>query len=105
MWAGQVGLRLERLLANGSGGEPEDVLRRLETELVAEVALRRREVEWIRETGQTLVDSEGIEATPRRASLKARLMAVDEAWDTVQQTTSARANKLRQIMQVSSIVC
>ncbi|XP_046685133.1 nesprin-2-like isoform X1 [Homalodisca vitripennis] len=101
-WTTGVGRRLESLAV--SCGEPEEVLRRLETELEAEVVLRRREVEWLRGAGAELVEAEGLEATPRRAEVKARVSAVEDAWDKVQQMTSARANKLRQIIEGMSVL-
>lgn len=93
---------MERRLSGltSSTSEPVDVLRRLETELEAEVGLRRREAEWLRGAGTELLGAEGLEATPRRAHLSTRLAAVTEAWERVQQLTSARATKLRQIIEV-----
>jgi len=98
VWASGVDRRLEGL-SNGGCGEPADQLRRLETELEAEVGLRRREAEWLRDCGAELVSAEGLEATPRRAHLNNRLSTVNSAWERVQQLTSARANKLRQIIE------
>lgn len=85
---------------SSSASEPADVLRRLETELEAEVGLRRRETEWLRGAGAELVEAEGLEATPRRTQLSTSLAVVNERWERVQQLTSARTNKLRQIIEV-----
>lgn len=97
-WAGQVERRLNGF--SSSASEPADVLRRLETELEAEVGLRRRETEWLRGAGAELVEAEGLEATPRRTQLSTSLAVVNERWERVQQLTSARTNKLRQIIEV-----
>lgn len=64
------------------------------------MGLRRREAEWLRGAGAELVEAEGLEATPRRTQLSTSLAVVNDAWERVQQLTSARANKLRQIIEV-----
>lgn len=93
----QIESRLEGLSVGIS--EPDQVLRQLETELQAEVVIKRREVDWLVETGKKLADAEGDE----KAVFEEKVHAVQEAWDKLQQLTNARASKLRHIIKVSSV--
>ena len=52
-WCDKIERRMENLSVSVS--EPDEVLRRLETELEAEVVLRRREVDWLEESANELI--------------------------------------------------
>lgn len=101
-WGMGVERRVSALAA--SSMEPAETLRRLETELEVEVALRRTEVAWLTDTAEELVQGEGLEATPRRTDIRTRLTEVTSLWERLQNITSARANKLRQIIEVRAPV-
>lgn len=102
MWANQIEKRLENLSVCLS--QPDEVLRRLETELEAEVVLRRREVDWLQSTGGDLVTAEGKGSTPRKTEVENKVHAVVERWQKLQQATNARTNKLKNIIQVGNYI-
>nr|CAD7432086.1 unnamed protein product [Timema monikensis] len=94
VWAGDVESRLD----SSSSGDPEEVLRRLETELQAEVSLKRREVDWLLTTGQEL-----IEVCPEeKGGIADKIQQVQEAWRRLQGLGEVRANRLHHILQTKS---
>uniref|UniRef100_A0A1B6E5A8 KASH domain-containing protein n=2 Tax=Clastoptera arizonana TaxID=38151 RepID=A0A1B6E5A8_9HEMI len=96
-WADQIDKRLENLSVCSS--TPDEVLRRLETELEAEVVLRRREVDWLQSTGNNLLSAEGKDSTPRKTEIEHKVHEVVERWQKLQHATNARTNKLKHIIQ------
>ncbi|XP_039283704.1 nesprin-2-like isoform X1 [Nilaparvata lugens] len=96
-----------RPVAGAGSGGADQVLRRLETELQAEVVLKRREVEWLTEAGSQLAAAESDDSRTdvagklddSRPNVAGKLAAVTDAWERLQQLTNARANKLRHIIQ------
>nr|CAD7412488.1 unnamed protein product [Timema poppensis] len=94
VWAGDVESRLD----GSSSGDPEEVLRRLETELQSEVSLKRREVDWLHTTGQEL-----IEVCPEeKGGIADKIQQVQEAWRRLQGLGEVRANRLHHILQTKS---
>nr|CAD7603271.1 unnamed protein product [Timema genevievae] len=94
VWAGDVESRLD----GSSSGDPEEVLRRLETELQAEVSLKRREVDWLHTAGQEL-----IEVCPEgTGDIADKIQQVQEAWRRLQGLGEVRANRLHHILQTKS---
>ncbi|XP_063222937.1 muscle-specific protein 300 kDa-like [Bacillus rossius redtenbacheri] len=96
-WAGDVEARLEA----GSGGDPEELLRRLETELRTELGLKRREVDWLLQVGADLVDA-CPQGSPQRQDAQAKLLQVESAWARVQSLGEVRASRLQQVLQTKS---
>lgn len=93
-WVKQIESRLEGLSVGIC--EPDQVLRQLETELQAEVVLKKVEVGWLVETGNKLAAAEG----DKKTDIETKVKDVQEAWDKLQEITNARANKLRHIIKV-----
>ncbi|XP_076751946.1 muscle-specific protein 300 kDa-like isoform X2 [Xylocopa sonorina] len=79
--------------------EPEETLKRLECELQAEIALKQRELLWVQNTGQDLIDVAEEEESER---LQRSLDEVNEKWDRLLATGKARASKLVDLMRTMS---
>ncbi|XP_049790158.1 muscle-specific protein 300 kDa-like [Schistocerca nitens] len=94
-WASEVEARLER----SSTADAEEVLRRLETELQAEVALKRREAEWLTRTGRELLAEMDTNADPE---LKERVERVETRWRELQDLGRSRAARLAELLQTMS---
>lgn len=79
--------------------EPEETLRRLEGELHAEMALKQRELNWIKTIGNDLIE---FVDTDDRKLIESSLYEINERWIKLMNTGKARANKLIDIMQTMS---
>ncbi|PSN34718.1 hypothetical protein C0J52_20229 [Blattella germanica] len=102
-WAKDVESRVEQ--GSSISGDPEEVLRRLETELQSEVALKSREVDWLLVTGAELVQAsagDGQTEAEQRREIEAKVEQVRETWDRLQNLSKTKANKLHDILQTMS---
>lgn len=104
VWASDVETRVDK----GSAAEdPEEVLRRLETELQAEVALKNREVDWLLHTGSELAQAyagDGEIEDEQRKEIEYKVQQVQDAWNRLQSLSKSRANKLHDILQVHKLI-
>ncbi|XP_067009872.2 muscle-specific protein 300 kDa isoform X2 [Anabrus simplex] len=96
VWVSDVESRLDRAIE----GDPQEVLRRLETELSAEVSLKSREADWLLEAGKELAAACDTEVEQeRRAELERQTAEVRQHWERLKGLSIARANKLQDILQ------
>lgn len=79
--------------------EPEEALRRLETELQAEMALKQRELEWLQTTGQRLID---VAEYDEIDDIQSSINEMNERWSRLMSAGKARANKLVDLMNTMS---
>jgi nesprin-1 len=82
-------------------------LRRLETELQAEVALKSREVDWLLCTGSELIQAcagDGETEVEQRKELENKVQQVHDTWDRLQNLSKSRANKLHDILEVNILL-
>lgn len=104
VWASDVESRVDK----GSAAEdPEEVLRRLETELQAEVALKSREVDWLLHSGSELAQAyagDGETEDEERKEIEYKVQQVHDAWNRLQNLSKSRANKLHDILQVHKLI-
>jgi len=104
VWASDVESRVDK----GSAAEdPEEVLRRLETELQAEVALKSREVDWLLHSGSELAQAyagDGETEDEQRKEIEYKVQQVHDAWNRLQNLSKSRANKLHDILQVHKLI-
>jgi nesprin-1 len=104
VWASDVESRVDK----GSAAEdPEEVLRRLETELQAEVALKSREVDWLLHSGSELAQAyagDGEREAEQRKEIECKVQQVHDVWNQLQNLGRARANKLHDILQVHKLI-
>ncbi|KAG5317017.1 SYNE1 protein, partial [Acromyrmex heyeri] len=76
--------------------EPEEALKRLECELQTEMSLKQRELEWLQNTGQELIQ---VAEETEKAKLQQSLDEVNEKWNRLMAGGKARANKLIDLIQ------
>jgi nesprin-1 len=84
--------------------DPEEILRRLETELQAELALKSREVDWLLHTGSELIQAcagDGETEVEQRKEIESKVQRVHDTWDRLQNLSKSRANRLHDILQVT----
>ncbi|XP_043492345.1 nuclear anchorage protein 1-like isoform X2 [Polistes fuscatus] len=77
-------------------GEPEELVKRFECELQAEIALKQREYEWVLKTGQQLIDAT---ENSEKAKVQADLDLVNEKWYKLLNSGKVRANILLDLIQ------
>ncbi|XP_076391990.1 muscle-specific protein 300 kDa-like isoform X2 [Megachile rotundata] len=76
--------------------EPGETLKRLECELQAEIALKQRDLSWLQNTGQDLIE---VAEEKERETLQRSLDEVNERWDRLLAMGKARATKLVELMR------
>ncbi|CAG9835633.1 unnamed protein product [Diabrotica balteata] len=81
--------------------EPKELLRKLETELQAEMALKEREYNWLVKTGKDIYESCGEEYADVTAKqiIQTRTEEVVDEWDRLDQIGKSRFNKINDLMQ------
>ncbi|XP_057659193.1 muscle-specific protein 300 kDa-like [Diorhabda carinulata] len=81
--------------------EPKELLKKLETELKAEMALKEREYNWLIKTGKDIYDSCGEEYADVTAKqiIQARTKEIAEQWERLEQLGKSRFNKINDLMQ------
>jgi hypothetical protein len=87
--------------------DPEEILHRLETELQAELALKRREVDWLLHTGSELIQAcagDGETEVEQRKEIESKVQRVHDTWDRLQNLSKSKANKLHDILQVTILL-
>lgn len=90
-----------RLQADATGlDEPEEVLRKLECELQAEMALKQRELDWLRNNGKELMEN-ALESD-ERDRLLVTLDEMSERWNALTTASKARANKIIDLVQTAA---
>lgn len=78
--------------------EPEEALKRLECELLAEMVPKRKELDWLQNTGKELAAA--AEEMDRR-KMKEALEEVLVRWQKLESMGKARTNKLMELMRVT----
>uniref|UniRef100_A0A0K8SMD1 KASH domain-containing protein n=2 Tax=Lygus hesperus TaxID=30085 RepID=A0A0K8SMD1_LYGHE len=96
-WSKDVTERLDRITKLDAG----QALKRLETEIHAEVSLHKREVDWLAVTGRELLSVE-CESSQRGLLLVKNLEILSQTWQSILSNTDGHASKLRSIVQSMS---
>lgn len=99
IWARDANERLEMISKLDAG----QALKRLETEVNAEVSLHKREVDWLAVNGRELLSVE-CENSARGQILVKNLELLSQTWQSVMANTDGHASKLRSIVQVGWIL-
>ncbi|KAF6210750.1 hypothetical protein GE061_013860 [Apolygus lucorum] len=98
-WSKDVTERLDRITKLDAG----QALKRLETEIHAEVSLHKREVDWLAVTGRELLSVE-CESSQRGLLLVKNLEILSQTWQSILSNTDGHASKLRSIVQSMSLL-
>lgn len=103
-WAADIESKLNEKSEPGTiiMRDPEDVLRKLETELQAEMVLKEREVTWLQNTGYALITACGEEDEAYKNVLVKQVEDVNNSWTKLQNLGKTKANKLHDIIQTMS---
>lgn len=105
-WTNELEKRLDKESESGAltVKEPEEILRKLETELQAEMSLKEREYNWLITTGNQLVASCGDEYSDVvvKQSLQQKTDETQERWECLENLGRTRANKIHDMMQTMS---
>lgn len=101
-WVDEVEKRLiQETEGNPAVADPKEILRRLESDLQAEMALKDREYNWLLKIGKELVDSCGEEYADVTAKqiIQARTDEVSVRWERLENVGRSRVNKIHELMQ------
>ena len=105
-WADEIERRLDEESEGSISSikDPHEMLRKLETELQAEMSLKEREYNWLVSTGRDLVANCGEEYSDVTAKqiLQAKTDVVLERWERLDNIGKSRRNKLHDMMQTMS---
>lgn len=87
--------------SSSTPSDPQELLKKLETELQAEMALKEREYNWLLRTGKELVDSCGEEYADVTAKqiIQARTDEVTARWERLENVSKGIFNKINDLMQ------
>lgn len=81
--------------------EPEEAVKRLECELQTEMSLKQRELEWLQNIGQELIE---VAEESEKAKLQQSFDEVNEKWSHLIAGGKARANKLVDLIQTMDLL-
>nr|XP_023021800.1 nesprin-1-like isoform X2 [Leptinotarsa decemlineata] len=101
-WVNELEHRLDKDYDDSSTPmDPKELLRKLETELQAEMALKEREYSWLLKTGKEIVDSCGDEYADvtARQIFQTRTEEVSERWNRLESIGKSRFNKINDALQ------
>lgn len=102
-WSKELEKRLEQddVLSTTEIKDPEEILRKLETELEAEMSLKEREYKWLINTGKELVASCGDEYSDvvAKQNIQTRTNEVLERWQYLQNLGKTRTDKINAMIQ------
>lgn len=105
-WTNDLEKRIDKESESGALNmkEPEEILRKLETELQAEMSLKEREYNWLITTGNELVASCGDEYSDVviKQNLQQKTDKVQERWECLENLGRTRANKIHDMIQTMS---
>lgn len=101
-WMESVESRLE---ADSSAADPEELLRRLEKDVQAEINLREREKEWLLASGRELLtfyETNNAGDLNRRAEIEAKNNLIIDNWERLKLLCKSRSNKIHDLKMTVS---
>lgn len=105
-WANDLEKRLEQEHEKDvvTVKDPEEVLRKLETELQAEMSLKKREYHWLTTTGTDLVNACGEDYSDvvAKQNIQIRTNEVYERWERLESLGRSKVNKIQDMTQTMS---
>lgn len=79
--------------------DPQDLIRRINSEVQAETALKEREFEWLSETGNTLVELSKKDEKSYSKNTSKQLKDVEQRWYKLQETGRSRIAKITELLE------
>lgn len=100
-WADAIENRLENESTPTDAKDPEEALRKLETDLHVEMGLKEREYKWLVNTGEDLVAACGEEYSDivAKQNIQARVNEVIQKWEDLENIGKTKAGKIHDMMQ------
>ncbi|KAF5292002.1 hypothetical protein FQA39_LY14119 [Lamprigera yunnana] len=98
VWADNLEQRLEKDQENG---DPNEVLKKLETELQTEMSLKNHEYKWLTTTGKELVSACGEDYSDvvAKQNLQVKTDEVRKRWERLDKLVQSRVNKIQDMTQ------
>lgn len=102
-WATELETRLEKETREALALDPRELLRKLEVELQAEMALKNREYEWLVRVGTELVNCCGDEYADVTAKqiIQAKTDDVQDKWERLETLGKSKANKIQDMIETT----
>lgn len=82
--------------------DPQDLIRRINSEVQAETAMKEREFEWLIETGTSLVEQSKKDEKSFSKNSSKQLKDVQERWHRLQETGRSRIAKINELLETIS---
>ncbi|CAH3870389.1 unnamed protein product [Pieris brassicae] len=98
-WLKSVETRLESTSSSEVGAlDPHDLIKRINSDLQAETAMKEREFEWLIETGITLVDLSKKDEKSYSKNTSKQLKDIQERWHHLQESRRSRIAKITELL-------
>ncbi|GBO98714.1 Nesprin-1 [Eumeta japonica] len=99
-WITPLESRLETSSRTGEMGglDPQDLIRKINSEVQAETALKEREFEWIIETGNNLIEQSRKDEKSYSQKTEKKLRSIEERWNRLLETGKARIVKINELL-------
>ncbi|CAG4949524.1 unnamed protein product [Colias eurytheme] len=103
-WLKSIETRLETTTSSSEAGalDPHDLIRRINSDIQAETALKEREFEWLTETGATLIELSKKDEKSYSKSISKQLKDVQERWHSLQESRRLRISKITELLETIS---
>lgn len=99
-WMTILESRLETTSISDIGAlDPQDLIRRINSDVQAETAMKEREFEWLIETGGNLVELSKKDEKSYSKNTSKHLKDVQERWQRLQETGRSRIAKINELLQ------
>ncbi|CAG9579063.1 unnamed protein product [Danaus chrysippus] len=100
-WISTIESRLETTTSTSDIGalDPQDLIRRINSDIQAETALKEREFEWLAETGTALVELSKKDEKSYSKNTSKHLRDVQERWHKLQETGRSRIDKINELLE------
>ncbi|KAI5642763.1 hypothetical protein NE865_05289 [Phthorimaea operculella] len=79
--------------------DPQDLIRRINSDVTAETALKEREFEWLTETGTVLIELSKKDEKSYSKNTTKQLKEVQERWLKLQETGRSRITKITELLE------
>ncbi|PZC72704.1 hypothetical protein B5X24_HaOG210718 [Helicoverpa armigera] len=103
-WISTLETRLEASTQSTEIGaiDPQDLIRRINSEVQAETAMKEREFEWLTETGSSLVELSKKDEKSYSKNTSKQLKDIQERWYKMQETGRSRIAKINELLETIS---
>ncbi|KPJ06862.1 Nesprin-1 [Papilio machaon] len=101
-WMTTLESRLDNSSSEVNALDPQDLIRKINSDIQADTALKEREFEWLTETGSTLVDLSKKDEKSFSKNVSKQLKDVQERWQRLQETGRSRIAKINELLETIS---